>query len=328
MNSFENLYQKCFIINEVKTSPYASAHPSFNSITSKMRGSGLSSAPLDTIRFIRETLYYLDILNDDELNEIKRAPGFTGKKQAMLKFLKLKQREINQRKDEIAQKVEETLDSFISSMGANRGREETYAIQATAQEINKQMKQVQSGKNMETALNDIVSNEKILIQAAIYKIIDGIRSELGEPGFDIENEALEEVADYADNITTLNDFKSFIKQLSTEPGYEKIAAYLSSSIPALTDALKGSSEDSEEYEDNEEYDDPDTETEYDPGASEEDYDSEERKKPLPKTYTEAYMSEAIKKSRPARVIEEGMTFKQRMKPRNSWQLQELRNYGL
>jgi len=45
-----------------------------------MRAGGLSSAPLDTIKFIREVLYLLDIINDEELNNLKRAAGFTGKK--------------------------------------------------------------------------------------------------------------------------------------------------------------------------------------------------------------------------------------------------------
>ena len=87
MKSFNNLLNRLSLISEAKTSPYVGSHPAFGGITSKMREGGLSSAPLDTIKFIRETLYYLDIIGDEELAQLKKAPGFTGKKQAMLAVL-------------------------------------------------------------------------------------------------------------------------------------------------------------------------------------------------------------------------------------------------
>ena len=83
MSSFKDLLARVSFLNEAKVSPYSGAHPSFAKITSKMKAGGLSSAPLDTIKFIREVLYHLDIIDDQELIMIKKAPGFTGKKIAI-----------------------------------------------------------------------------------------------------------------------------------------------------------------------------------------------------------------------------------------------------
>ena len=100
-----------------------------------MRAGGLSSAPLDTIKFIREILFNLDVITNEELETVKSAKGFTGKKQAMLAVLRANQDGINAKADDITQAVESSLDNFISGMGANRSREEKYAAQAAATEI-------------------------------------------------------------------------------------------------------------------------------------------------------------------------------------------------
>ena len=97
-----------------------------------MRAGGLSSAPLDTIKFIREILFNLDVITNEELETVKSAKGFTGKKQAMLAVLRANQDGINAKADDITQAVESSLDNFISGMGANRSREEKYAAQAAA----------------------------------------------------------------------------------------------------------------------------------------------------------------------------------------------------
>ena len=267
MSSFNNLLSRAYLLSEAKVSPYASAHPSFGAITSKMRAGGLSSAPLDTIKFIREILYYLDIIGDEELNAIKRGAGFTGKKQAMLNVLKAKQQEINAKTQEIADRVTSTLDDFINGVGTNRGREEKYAAQAAAQEIANQMRQAKSGKQMDDALTDIVADESLLVKTAVAKILADIQKNLGEPGFDIEEEALSEVIDYANKINSLATLKSFIQQIAKEPGYEKIAAYLSSAVKPISQGT----EDEEMQEDAEDS----VEAYYDPsgaGVSPEEYD--------------------------------------------------------
>lgn len=234
MSSFKNLLSRVSVLTEGKVSPYSGSHPSFGGITSKMKAGGLSSAPLDTIKFIREILYMLDIIDEQELNAIKKAPGFTGKKQAMLNVLKAKQREINAKTQEIADRVSSTLDDFISGVGVNRGKEEKYAAQAASQEIANQMRQVKSGKQMDDALTDIVSDETILVKSAVANILAKIGNNIGEPGFDIDEEALGEVMNYSNKITNLATLKSFIQQISNEPGYEKIAAYLSSAVKPIS----------------------------------------------------------------------------------------------
>jgi len=252
MSSFKDLLARVSILNEAKMSPYAGAHPSFGNITSKMRAGGLSSAPLDTIKFIREILYMLDIIDDQELVMIKKAPGFTGKKQAMLNVLKTKQQEINAKSDEISERVSSTLDDFISGVGVNRGKEEKYAAQAASQEIANQMRQVKSGKQMDDALTDIISDETILVKTAVANILAKIGNNIGEPGFDIDEEALGEVMSYSNKITNLDTLKSFIRQISGEPGYEKIAAYLSSAVKAISQGSEDEEmEDSEMSEDEE-----------------------------------------------------------------------------
>lgn len=245
MSSFKDLLSRVLIINEAKVSPYASAHSSFGGITSKMKAGGLSSAPLDTIKFIREVLYLLDIIDDEENNNLKRAPGFTGKKQAILSILRAKQQDINSKTQEIADQVSSTLDDFINGVGVNRSREEKYAAQSAAQEIASQMRQSKSGKKMDDALTDIISDETILVKASVAKILFGIQKNLGEPGFDIDIEALTDVIDYSDKINSLETLKSFIKQISNEPGYEKIAAYLSSAVKPIS----AGTEDEEDAED-------------------------------------------------------------------------------
>lgn len=358
MSSFNNLLNRLGVISEAKVSPYAAAHPAFGPVTSKMRAGGLSSAPLDTIKFIRDTLYYMDILNDQEFDTIKKAPGFTGKKQAMLAALKAKQDTINQRKDEIAARIEDTLDDFIGGIGVNRSREEKYAAQAAANEIAKEVRKAKSGKKLDDALMDTINMDTILVKASVAKILGEIQTNLGEPGFDIDPDALEEVVGYAENIDTLAKLKSFIKQISAEPGYEIIAAYLSSAVKPIE---KGA-EDEEMVEDEE----TDPEVEYDPsgpygmgvdeteydevmaGTEDEEYDpkkadldkdgvDEEWEKRIAKkrgfkvakeSYTALYISDEAKKIQKGNTVNEGVTFKERMKPKTSWQLQELRNYGL
>ncbi len=270
MSSFNSLFNRIQVLSEARVSPYAKAHPAFGGITKKMRAGGLSAAPLDTIKFIRETLYYMDILSDDELNAIKKAPGFSGKKQAMLAALQAKQDLINQNKDAIAARIEETLDNFISGVGVNRGREEKYAAQAAAEAIAKEIRKSKSGKGLDdallsNALTNVISDETLVITASLAKVLGEIRTHLGEEGFDIEEEALTEVEDYADKISTVAQLKSFIKQIQAEPGYEKIAAYLSSIVKPVEAGLEDEEIEDEEHdyrpESIEEY--PVTEKEYD-----------------------------------------------------------------
>ena len=227
------------MLNEARKSPVEALVPGAVGVTKQMRSAGLSSAPLDTIRFIRELLYNLDVITEEDLNFVKSGKGFTGKKQAMLKVLQDNQDAINAKSDEIAQQIENTLDDFISGMGANRSREEKYAAQAAAQELAAQARAAKSGKEMDDALADVISDEKLIIKASLAKVIQQLEDLPG--GEDISPDVLDEIKKFAPKINTIEQLESFVKQLSTLEEYQIPAAYLSSTVKAI----KGGMEDIE-----------------------------------------------------------------------------------
>ena len=239
MSSFDNFYTRLQSLNEARKSPVEALVPGATGVTKQMRSAGLSSAPLDTIRFIRELLFNLDVISEEELNVVKIGKGFTGKKQAMLKVLQDNQDAINAKSDEIAQRIESTLDDFISGMGANRSREEKYAAQAAAQELAAQARAAKSGKEMDDALADVISDEKLIIKASLAKAIQELEDLPG--GEDISPDVLSEIKKFAPKIDTLEQLESFVKQLSAMEEYQLPAAYLSSTVKAI----KGGMEDIE-----------------------------------------------------------------------------------
>jgi hypothetical protein len=232
MSSFSNLLSRAYLLSEAKVSPYASSHPSFGKITTPMSNKGLSSAPLHTMQFIREILYNLDIITHDELLLLKKPFDFSGKKQALLQMLRDREAEINAKSKEIEERVSNTLDNFINEMMLRN--EEKYVAQAAAKEVAKQMRQARSGKQMDDALADIVTDDSILVRSAVAQILNNIEVNLGEPGFDIEEDALREVVDYSDQINSLSTLKSYIRKIAAEPGKEKIASYLYSAVKPIS----------------------------------------------------------------------------------------------
>ena len=239
MSSFDNFYTRLQSLNEARKSPVEALVPGATGVTKQMRSAGLSSAPLDTIRFIRELLFNLDVISEEELNVVKMGKGFTGKKQAMLKVLQDNQDAINAKSDEIAQTIESTLDDFISGMGANRSREEKYAAQAAAQELAAQARAAKSGKEMDDALADVISDEKLIIKASLAKAIQELEDLPG--GEDISPDVLSEIKKFAPKINTIEQLESFVKQLSAMEEYQLPAAYLSCTVKAI----KGGMEDIE-----------------------------------------------------------------------------------
>ena len=240
-SGFDNLLKRSKHLTEARQSPYAEYHGSFGPITGKMRAAGFSSAPLDTINFIRTVLYNLNILNDEELAAAKRGNGFSGKKNALLQVLAAKKDVLDERADEIAAAVEGELDTFIRSTTTNRGRAEKYAAQAAAEEVRKQTKEIRAGKDVEDALDDALGGP-LLVGAAIAKVLGSIEANLGSEGFDIEQDALDQVGDYVDRIETVDQLSDFVRQIAKEPGYQKIALYLSAAVKPL----KGAAAESEE----------------------------------------------------------------------------------
>ena len=254
MSSFEfkDLVKRLGIIAEASRSPYTPYHDAFKPITSTIRSAGHSSAPLDTITFIRNILFNLDIITHEEVITARKTFGFTGKKQALLSLLETNKDEINKRGAEIATAVEAGLAGFISGTTVDRGREEKYAAQAAARQVEKEMRAAKSGKKkLDDALEDVL-DDSILILSAVAKVLGDIEVNLGDPGFEIEPAALDEVFEMADKVTTIDKLESFIRQLGAEPGYEKIGAYLSSALKPL----KSGATAAEDYEEIEDPEDP------------------------------------------------------------------------
>ena len=269
MSSFNNLFNRMETLNEAKTSPYAAAHSSFGGVTKQMRAGGLSSAPLDTIKFIREILFNLDVISEEELQAVKSAKGFTGKKQAMLAVLRANQDAINAKTDEIAKTVESTLDDFIGGMGVNRSREEKYAAQAAAQEMAAEIRKAKSGKEMDDALTDIVSDEKLLVKVSLAKAIQELEDL--PAGEDLSPEIVDNIKKFAPKIDTIEQFEALVKQMGEMEEYQIPAYHLSGTVKAL----KGGLEDIEM----EDQEDPDEDGEH--GSVEEHYPEEQDpKQPL------------------------------------------------
>jgi hypothetical protein len=98
-SGFNDLFNRAEFLTEAKKSPYAKYHPSFGGVTKDLKSAGFSSAPLDTINFIRTTLYDLYLINDEELAAAKKGAGFTAKKNNLLALLDAKADVIEQNKD-------------------------------------------------------------------------------------------------------------------------------------------------------------------------------------------------------------------------------------
>ena len=63
-SGFNDLINRSHFLTEAKKSPYAKYHSSFGGVTKDLRSAGFSSAPLDTINFIRTALYNLELISD------------------------------------------------------------------------------------------------------------------------------------------------------------------------------------------------------------------------------------------------------------------------
>jgi hypothetical protein len=152
-SGFNDLFNRAEFLTEAKKSPYAKYHSSFGGVTKDLKSAGFSSAPLDTINFIRTTLYDLYLINDEELAAAKKGAGFTAKKNNLLALLDAKADVIEQNKDAIADAIEDNLARYINRATTNRGKEEKYAAQKAALELAKDIK---AGEDVGDAVEDTV----------------------------------------------------------------------------------------------------------------------------------------------------------------------------
>ena len=344
--NFNDLVNRSQLVGEARVSPFAKISPAFGGVTKDLQSAGLSSAPYDTIKYIGNILIDLNILSEEEYDSAIRAgKDFKSKQLAMLALLDQKKEEIVSRGDEVGEAIKNGISQYVKGVSINRGagrsggRVDKYEVQKAAIEMKRQAKDLEKqAKSPEAAaaveviaagLDDAskakvsTAHESTLLQASVARVIRDIRSNLGEEGVDIDEGALEQVEDYvASKISTLDQLKSFIGKIAREPGYELIAAYLADVIKPVKDAISSTKFEDEEYD-----------------ASKADVDKDGITKPWEKglakkrgfteSTTAEYLTEQVKKDRYNKASNEAsLSFAEKFKPKTSWQLQELRNYGL
>lgn len=337
MIQFSDLYTRMQHLNEVKESPWAGSHPGFTGITKKFREAGMPSAPLDTISFIRNVLFHLDIIDEETETGARKVNGFTAKKQALLGILASKSEEIIRRADEIQAMIEEDLPKYIKRATLNRSaltssgevtphRAEKYQTNAEnlkqAKEMAAKAKQIgdsapdQESKDAMDVIATGIENaydesnvQSAMVKTTIAKVLQDIQDNLGEEGFDIDPEALEEVVNYADRINSLAQLESFVKQIAAEPGYEKIAAYLSAAIKPLRQHEKDHA--------------PKPEATEEPLTFPAPEDAEEV---VSESYTGMYLSEQTHHDKyTKKPVVQTISTRDKLKPKTSWQAQSLRS---
>lgn len=326
MLSFSDLYNRLSLVSEARVSPFTKFNPIFGGVTKELQTGGLSSAPYDTIKYIAGELYGLDILSDEEYDSIRKAgSNFKAKQLALLNLLEIKKDQIALQSKEVEEAIRAGIPSYIKSVSVNRGadrfggRVEKYSDQKAALEMKRQAKELERGIK-DPVVADVVGHtmtneieaalEQSLVLASIGKVMQEIRQHLGEEGVDIDAEVLSSVEDYiTDHIKTIAELKQFISNISNEPGYELIAAYLSSAIKPVKKSMKMAK------------------TVPEPISSE-----EEEVPPVEAQFestTYHYLSEQVKKDKLThRSTEVNVSFKEKYKPKTHWQLAELRRYGM
>ena len=245
---FNDLINRASFLTEAKKSPYAGYHDSFGPITKELKSAGFSSAPLDTINFIRTVLYELDVINDDELAAAKGGTGFSAKKTNLLALLDSKKKEIANKSDDIAAAVKDGLAQYINRATTNRGREEKYAAQKAAIELAKDIK---AGGDVADAVEDAVGE----MDSVEKELAQSIQASKEDPTTFIEikirdtdrvNDVSEIVTKYANEEGV--DISGNTVQFSVDPetplakavaahGIDKIEAALKRDVDKISDSV-------------------------------------------------------------------------------------------
>jgi len=237
-SGFNDLINRAEILTEAKKSPYAGYHDSFGPITKELRSAGFSSAPLDTINFIRTVLYDLDIIDDDELAAAKRGSGFSAKKNNLLAVLDGKKKEMSNKTELIATAVKDGLAQYINRSATNRGREEKYAARAAALELAKNIK---AGEDVGDAVDDAVDHlndaeEELAQSLEISREDPTTLIEIKIRDADRVNDVSEIVTKYANEDGV--DISGNTVQFSVDPGTPLAKAVAAHGIDRIEAALK------------------------------------------------------------------------------------------
>ena len=250
-SSFDNLLERCDVFTEGGKG-LGGYHSGFGrDLTSRLKDAGSTAVPRDSRKFVVHVLYTQlepKIITDEELDQLSAAGPEAGSryKIALQEILDGHKDEITKRADEIGQVIEDrfpALANEILGRGPQRiqGNIDARKARLHAKEIANDIKQ---GEDIDDSIDDALDG--VLVQAAINKVLTNIQTSLGEPGLDIEEEALQEVVDYAERIQTVDQLADFVRQIAKEPGYQKIALYLS----AVVKPLRGNKPE-EDFEDDE-----------------------------------------------------------------------------
>ena len=239
-SSFDNLLDRTTLLTEGGKG-LGRFHPGFGkTLTSRIRrDAGSKSVPFRSRKFVVHILYTMlkpAIITSDELSLLESDPkGPAGKSYnlALQQILDNHKDEITQRADEISDAIEERFSALANEiMLVAPKRIQGNIDAAKAQEVAKEVTDdIKRGEKMDDSVEDALG--KMLVQAGITKVLYNIQTSLGEPGLDIEEEALQQVIDYVDRIETVDQLSQFVKQITPLPGYQKIAFYLSGIIKPL-----------------------------------------------------------------------------------------------
>tara|TARA_R100000988_G_scaffold101927_1_gene75898 strand:+ start:14 stop:1456 length:1443 start_codon:yes stop_codon:yes gene_type:complete len=247
-SGFNDLINRSEFLTEAKVSPYAKYHPSFSGITKDLKTAGFSSAPLDTINFIRTALYNLELISDDELAAAKKGAGFRAKKDNLIALLDDKVDVIEQNKDEIAKEIEDGLAQYINRATTNRGKEEKYAAQKAALELAKDIK---AGEDVGDAVEDAVGQ----MDAAESELAQSLQMSKEDPTTFIEikirdAERVEDVGNIVSKYANEDglDISGDTVQFSVDPdtplakavaahGIDKIEAALKRDVDKISDSV-------------------------------------------------------------------------------------------
>jgi hypothetical protein len=237
-SGFNDLINRSTFLTEAKRSPYEKYHSSFGGVTKDLRSAGFSSAPLDTINFIRTTLYDLELISDDELAAAKQGAGFAAKKNNLLALLDAKADVIEQNKDDIAAAIESGLAQYINRATTNRGREEKYAAQKAALELAKDIK---AGEDVGDAVEDTVGQ----LDAAESELADSLQMSKEDPTTFIEikirdADRVEDVGNIVSKYANEDglDISGDTVQFSVDPDTPLAAAVATHGIDKIEAALK------------------------------------------------------------------------------------------
>jgi len=250
-SSFDNLLERCEVFTEGGKGLGGYYSGFGRDLTSKLRDVGSTAVPRDSRKFVVHVLYTQlepNIITDEDLTELESAGPEAGSRYniTLQKILDIHKDEITKRADEIGQVIEDRFPALANEILGRapqriQGNIDARKARLHAKEIANDIKQ---GEDIDDSIDNAL--DSVLVQAAINKVLTNIQTSLGEPGLDIEEEALQEVVDYAERIQTVDQLSDFVRQIAKEPGYQKIALYLS----AVVKPLRGNKPE-EDFEDDE-----------------------------------------------------------------------------